>query len=213
MSPEAHVATSGVAPHAAAESPGVIVLGLDAGFSNFGWGAVRLLPGGGERVEALGSIRTEPSKRKGLIRDDDQRRAAEVARQLLEVARRYHPAVLCAEALSHVNPKRSRMPISTTVKVGRAWGEVDMLAELLETALVQASPQAIKQVLCGARSASKAQVKRAVLARYPEAESLLVGIPAGRHEHPVDAVGAVVASLHTNELRLARRYGGASQPH
>jgi len=201
---------SEVTPAAQARSEGVQVLGLDAGFKHFGWAAVRLLPGSGERVEALGSILTEPSKRKGLVRDDDQRRAAEIARQLLAVARRYEPAVLCAEALSHVNPKKSRMPVSTTVKVGRAWGEVDMLAEVLETALVQASPQAIKKVLCGTRSASKAQVKRAVTALYPEVANLLRAIPGGRHEHPVDAIGAVVASLHTNEIRLARRYGSGA---
>lgn len=210
MTPDVHARPVGeleAAPSAAARDAGVIVLGLDAGFSHFGWSAVRLVPAGGERVEGLGSIHTEPSQRRGLVRDDDQRRAAQIARQLLEIARRYEPVVLCAEALSHVNPKTSRMPISTTVKVGRAWGEVDMLAELLETALVQASPQAIKKTLCGTRSASKAQVKRAVLARYPEVAHLLAAIPAGRHEHPVDAVGAVVASLHTNELRLARRLG------
>ncbi len=201
LAPQAVTSADPAAPR------GVLVLGLDAGFRNFGWGAVRLLPGGGERVEALGSIRTEPSKRRGLVRDDDQRRAAEIARQLLQIARRHHPAVLCAEALSHVNPKGARMPVSTTVKVGRAWGEVDMLAELLETALVQASPQAIKQALCGSRSASKAQVQRAVVDRYPEAAALLASVPAGRREHPVDAVGAVVASLHSNELRLARRLG------
>ncbi len=201
-------APGGTAPHAERQFAGVVVLGLDPGFSNFGWGAVRLLLDGGERVLGVGSIRTEPSKRKGLVRDDDRRRAAEIARQLLVVARRYAPAVLCVEALSHVNPKTSRMPVSTTVKVGRAWGEVDMLAELLETALVQASPQTIKKALCGTRSASKAEVKRAITGRYPEVEELLRSIPAGRHEHPVDALGAVVASLHTNELRLARRYAG-----
>lgn len=198
---------SGVAPTAHTESDGVLVLGLDAGFKHFGWGVVRLLPEGGERVEALGSILTEPSKRKGLVRDDDRRRAAEIARQLIEVSARYTPAVFCIEALSHVNPKSSRMPVSTTVKVGRAWGEVDMLVEVLDTALVQASPQAIKQVLCGTRSANKAQMKRAVIALYPEVAALLTALPAGRHEHPIDAIGAVVASLHTNEMRLARRYG------
>ena len=46
---------SEVAPTAHTESDGVLVLGLDAGFKHFGWGVVRLLPEGGERVEALGS--------------------------------------------------------------------------------------------------------------------------------------------------------------
>ena len=70
---------SEVAPTAHTGSEGVLVLGLDAGFKHFGWGVVRLLPEGGERVEALGSILTEPSKRRGLVRDDDRRRAAEIA--------------------------------------------------------------------------------------------------------------------------------------
>lgn len=186
---------------------GAVVLGLDPGFSNFGWAAVRLLPDGGEQVIDLGCLRTERGKSKGLVRDDDRRRAAELARGLLAVARRFEPAVLSAEALSHVNPRESRMPIATTVKVGRAWGEVDMLTELLETALVQVAPQSIKKVLCGSASASKADVQRALERRYPELAALLAPIPASLREHPVDAVGAVAATLHTNELRLARRYG------
>lgn len=187
--------------------PGAVVLGLDPGFSSFGWAALRLVPEGGEEVLEVGCIRTERGKGKGLVRDDDRRRAAEIARALLRVTRRHVPAVLCAEALSHVNPRESRMPVSTTVKVGRAWGEVDMLAELLETALVQVAPQTIKKAVCGNRSASKADVQRDLLRRYPELGSLLEAIPASLREHPVDAVGAVIASIHSNELRLARRYG------
>ena len=192
------------------ELEGVVALGLDPGFSNFGWAAVQLLPGGGERVLDVGCIRTDRGKGKVLVRDDDRRRAAEIARALLSVARRFEPAVLSAEALSHVNPRESRMPIATTVKVARAWGEVDMLSELLETALVQAAPQLIKKVLCGTASASKAAVQAALVRRYPELASLLEPIPASFCEHPVDALGAVVATLHTNELRLARRYGVAT---
>lgn len=195
--------SSALAPHPS----GVVVLGLDPGFSNFGWAAVRLPPDGGERVLDVGCIRTERGKGKCLVRDDDRRRAAELARVLLAVARRWEPAVLCAEALSHVNPRESRMPIATTVKVGRAWGEVDMLTELLETALVQAAPQTIKKAVCGSASASKADVQRALEVRYPELTGLLAPIPASFREHPVDALGAVIATLHTNELRLARRYG------
>lgn len=189
---------------------GAIVLGLDPGFSNFGWAAVRLLPEGGEEVLEVGCIRTERGKGKMLVRDDDRRRAAEIARGLLAVAQRIEPAVLCAEALSHVNPRDSRMPIATTVKVGRAWGEVDMLTELLETAIVQVAPQTIKSAVCGSRSASKVEVQRALVRRYPELAALLEAIPASFREHPVDAVGAVAASLHMNELRLARRYGAKS---
>lgn len=199
--------TTHAAPSEELRPRGAVVLGLDPGFSSFGWAAVRLRPEGGEEVLDVGVLRTERGKGKGLVRDDDRRRAAELARGLLRVSRRHEPAVLCAEALSHVNPRESRMPVSTTVKVGRAWGEVDMLAELLETALVQVAPQAIKKAVCGSRSASKSEVQRGLVRRYPELASLLGAVPATLREHPVDAVGAVAASVHTNELRLARRYG------
>lgn len=186
---------------------GAVVLGLDPGFAAFGWTAVQLLPDGGERVLELGCIRTERGKGNVLVRDDDRRRAAELARALLTIARRFEPAVLSAEALSHVNPREARMPIATTVKVGHAWGEVDMLTEQLETALVQVAPQTIKKVLCGTASASKSDVQRELVCRYPELASLLEPMPASFREHPVDALGAVVATLQTNELRLARQYG------
>jgi Holliday junction resolvasome RuvABC endonuclease subunit len=192
----------------AAQTParGATVLGLDPGFSRFGWALVLLLPEGGERVLDLGVFCTEKGKAKGLVREDDRRRAAELGRALLGVTRRHAPAVVCAEALSHVNPREAHMPVSTTTKVGRAWGLIDLLCELHEVALVQASPQAIKKATCGVASASKVDVQGALVARYPELVPLLQRIPASKREHAVDALGSIVASLHANELRLARRY-------
>lgn len=194
----------------ATSSRGAVVLGFDPGFSRFGWAVVRLHPDAGEQVIDAGVICTDRAKNKALVRDDDRRRAAELGRALLAIARVHRPAVITAEALSHVNPRVGHMPVSTTTKVGRAWGIVDMLCELLEVALVQASPQQIKIAACGAASASKLDVEMALSERHIELGPVLARIPRTKREHAVDALGSVVASLHTNELRLARRYGGAS---
>src|SRR5690606_39801152 len=69
-------------------------------------------------------------------------------------------------------------PLFPYTTLFRSWGEVDMLSELLETALVQAAPRLIKKVLCGTASASKAAVQAALVRRHPELAMLLEPIPA-----------------------------------
>ena len=183
----------------------MIALGFDPGFASFGWGVADLSgPPGAERVLALGVIRTKKGKGKILNRDDDHRRSGEIARALFGLAHEYRPSVVCAEALSHGKGAGGAV---TMAKMGRAWGIVDALVEVYDVALLQVSPQDIKKACTGAASASKAEVQAALDHRFAGAVSeALRGIRATRmHEHPVDALGAIVACLDDDRLRLARR--------
>lgn len=186
----------------------LIVLGLDPGFASFGWAVQRVdALTGAERLEGLGVIRTKKATGKVLVRDDDHARAAEMARGLIEVTRRWRPHVICAEALSHVNPSGpARMPVSTMTKMGRVWGLVDMLCEVYEVGLLQASPQTIKKATAGKASATKGEVLDALDARFGgRVRELLRSIKATtQHEHPVDALGAIVALEHHDHMRIAR---------
>lgn len=105
-----------------------------------------------------------------------------------------------------MNPSAgARMPTSTMVKVGRGWGLVDMLCEQRGVALLQVSPRAIKLAATGSPSASKVDVQRALDERLGGAVvEALAGIRAAtQHEHPVDALGAVIACLDHDFVRLA----------
>lgn len=186
----------------------MIVLGLDPGFVNFGWAVVRL--GDTEQIVALGVIRTAKAKDKVLLRDDDHRRCQEIARELIRVLKQWPPDVFCAEALAHAPVAKrgggTSIPVIATSKSGRAWGIVDALAEVHRVAVLQAAPQAIKKKVTGSASSSKAEVEEALDARFDgQLSRLLAPIRAKSvHEHAADALGAVVALLDHDHLRLAR---------
>ncbi len=184
----------------------LVALGLDPGFASFGYAVALLYPNGIELAE-LGVIRTKKASGKVLQRDDDHRRVSEIVRALLAVTRKHRPDVICAEALSlGGGGATQRMQISTFARMGRVWGVVDTIAEAAEVALIQHSPQTIKKRTVGRNSASKLEVRAALNEMFDGAvESALSGIRArSQHEHPVDALGAIVASLDTTEVRIAR---------
>lgn len=180
----------------------MIALGADIGLATFGWGASRL--GRGEELEqvlALGVIVTKKGKGQGvLVTDDLHRRGQEIARALVEVLDLYRPDVVCAESISY--PRNA----ASAAQIGRAWGIVDAELERRGIPLISASPQAIKKTNTGKATASKAEMLDALDERYSgRVRQLLRPYRAKTlHEHPVDALGAIVACLAHPHLRLAR---------
>jgi Holliday junction resolvasome RuvABC endonuclease subunit len=179
----------------------MIVLGIDPGFASFGTAVVELTPTT-ERVHRLGVIRTEKSnkKRNCLAADDNIRRAREISDALEVLSDEWDFRAVCAEAMSF--PRSS----SVAGKMCLAWGVVTAWMQRLDLALVQASPQTVKLAVCGNKQASKDEVQAALVKRYgAEVARLLVNLPAGQHEHPFDALGAVVACLESDVVRMGRR--------
>jgi len=175
-------------------------LGLDPGFAFFGWGIVRLNP----RLELVdaGCARTKKNKRKVLATDDNIVRGRELWRALDELWSNHHPVVIATESMSW--PRNA----SVTGKMGIAWGILISFAERYELPVVAVSPQNMKKKLVGKNSASKAEVRKAVLATqgFVRLAGLLdKTLPVTQHEHPIDAVGAVLTSLDTDVFRAFRR--------
>jgi len=176
-----------------------VVLGVDPGFAKLGLSVVRLLPKS-EEVLALRSIHTQKDvgKRKVLAADDNVHRARELARHLIELADNHTICLIAAEAMSFVRNA------SASHKVGIAWGLIVMFAEQRGIPITSARPQEIKRVLCGSQKASKEEVESALLIRYGNhIENLFEG-PEGLREHAFDSLGAVVASLDSEVVRMAR---------
>lgn len=172
-------------------------LGLDPGLAHVGWAVVDLDP---LRPIGLGVIRTAKDSRKVLATVDLHRRGQQIARALTEILAAYPVGVCCAESISWVRSA------STMAGVGRAWGVIDAVLEARGIGLVQASPQEIKQAVCGRKSASKAEILDALDERFAGAirRELRAIRATTLHEHPVDAIGAVVACLDRDEVRIAR---------
>jgi Holliday junction resolvasome RuvABC endonuclease subunit len=177
----------------------VIVLGLDPSLCNLGLAAVDLRPDGERVLETL-VIRTEPSqkKRRVLVAEDDARRVAELAAGLDAAIERHRPAALVIEA-----PAGSKHAKSARA-LGLAFGAMVAVAKLRALPLVQVQPLDVKRAVCGAKQASKDEIVVAVERRFPEVEW---PTPASVVEHAADAIGAVLAALDTDTLRMARRLG------
>lgn len=193
----------------------MIVLGLDPGFASFGWCAVKLHADGEDPV-ALGVIRTgaSPKKRKVLAREDNWRRAQDLTKALIDVFDGWGPTVVCAEAMSF--PRSA----ASAAKVAMSWGIVATLCEQRKVAVLQPTPQEVKRAVLGQRpkpkrggrkahekkKKGKAATQAALIRRYPRLRRLLRGIDArSQWEHPVDALGAVVACFDSEEIRLFRK--------
>lgn len=179
----------------------LLALGIDAGYASLGWAVVDVTEEDAPRIWGLGVIRTVRAKTK-LVRDSDHERFAQISRGLLDIFEATKPAVICAETLS-VAPI---LGITTAKNMGRVWGIIDMLAETHKTPLLMRDPKAIKMAVTGKAMASKEDMKTALDAKFSgELVNNLSDIKAKtQHEHPVDAVGAIIACAHGTELRLLR---------
>lgn len=177
--------------------PIINVLGIDPGFASVGYAVVCLHPVR-ETVMKIGVIHTEKSgvKQNVLAADDNLRRAREVFTALnLQTA---WVTALCAESMSF--PRNSQ----AAAKVAMTWGVIAALAEWKGFPIVQASPQAIKKVLCGAKNASKEDVQQALQMRYGKVPGM-EELSKGDMEHAFDALAAVVCCLDSEVVRMARK--------
>ena len=184
----------------------MIVLGADPGLASFGWAIVRLEEDT-MRCLALGVIVTKKGKGQGvLVTDDLHRRGQELRRALVEVMGTYPISLVCAESISY--PRNA----AAAAMIGRAWGVLDAELDRQRLPVISASPQAIKKAATGRISASKDEVAEGLDKRLEGALRPMLGkFTKTLVEHPVDALGAVVASLHHDHLRLALN-ASARQP-
>jgi crossover junction endodeoxyribonuclease RuvC len=184
----------------------MMILGLDPGFATLGYSLVSLTSTG-ELVRELGVIKTEKSGKKREVRasDDNVRRAREIYDSLKVLTSKIEPVcAICAEAMSF--PRQA----SVAAKVAMCWGVIASIAVLRNIPILQASPQEVKKLVTGNKSASKEDVQAALKARYPgpPVDSPNPSFPATQAEHPYDALGAVVACLESDVIRMARQVVG-----
>lgn len=185
------------------------VLGLDPGFACIGYAVVNLLPTE-EKILNMGVLRTEKSNKKLKVfaSDDNVRRAREIYTFLRDLAQDgpCGPiSAICAETMSF--PRSS----SVAAKMAMCWGVVAALSEQFNIPVVQSSPQQLKKNVAGSMKAAKEDVQKALKVRYGKArlDEHCREVPASMLEHPYDALGAVVATLDSELIRMARRMGSS----
>jgi crossover junction endodeoxyribonuclease RuvC len=162
-----------------------VVMGVDPGAANLGFGVVRIE---GAHMVALdgGVIETAPS-------EAPERRLARIHKTLSELIEWHEPKALALEDLYFGRNVRSAMT------VGQACGVALLAAGQRGISCFAYTPQAIKMAVCGSGAAAKQQVQRMVgaLLRLPQppesdhaSDALAVAICHAGYARPAHALEA-----------------------
>jgi crossover junction endodeoxyribonuclease RuvC len=160
----------------------MIVLGVDPGAANTGFGVVRSMGG---RMVALdgGVIETTPNH-------PLERRLQRIHEALLELLDWHEPDALAVENIYFGHNARSAFA------VGQARGVALLAAALRGIECFDYTPQAVKLAVCGSGAAGKRQVQRMV------ASLLSLGEPPAS-DHAADALAVAICHAGSVPLRDA----------
>ena len=165
----------------------LVVMGIDPGVANTGFGIVRLA---GSQMSAIdGGVIETP-------RDESpERRLARIHAALAQLVAWHEPAAVALEDVYFGKNVRS------AIGVGQTRGVAMLAAAERGIRCFDYTPQAVKMAVCGAGSAAKEQVQRMV--------GSLLGLPEPpRSDHAADALA--VAICHASHA--PRRRGRITPP-
>lgn len=159
------------------------ILALDPSFTATGWALIR-----DDMILACRCIRTTPNHRRRGIRvaDDDAERTQYLARELHRLIGANGVKGIIAE-LPSAGAKGAR----AIACMARAAAIVQSVAAVLQVPSEWVTPAEVKKAAGGAKNASKEDVERGILARWPDAP--LPDLKCER-EHVCDALGAYLAA-------------------
>ena len=160
----------------------MIVVGIDPGIANTGFGVVRRRAG---RLVALdgGVMRTRSER-------SQEHRLADLFAQVEELLDRHNPDALALEAIYFGQNVRSAFA------VGQARGVVLMAAGRRSIPCEDYTPQQVKGAVCGSGRAPKEQVTRMV-------QSLLALPEPPTPDHAADALAVAICHANHAPLRSA----------
>jgi crossover junction endodeoxyribonuclease RuvC len=160
----------------------VIVLGIDPGTANTGYGVVLTH---GQRLAALdgGVICTDG-------REPLEKRLVRIHARVYDLIREHAPQAVAIEDLFFGNNARSAF------SVGQARGAVMLAAGLCGVPAYSYTPQAVKQAVCGSGRAEKDQVQRMV-------QALLSLEDVPEPDHAADALAVAICHANGAPLRAA----------
>jgi crossover junction endodeoxyribonuclease RuvC len=165
---------------------GMIVIGIDPGIANTGFGVVRTV---GERMVALdgGVIETAEDMRV-------EQRLGRLHESLGELIRWHEPKAMALEEIYFGKN------VSSAISVGQARGVAMLAAARHAVPCFDYTPQAVKKGVCGSGSADKAQVQRMV--------ANLLGLPEPpAPDHAADAFAVAICHAGGAAARYAEHFG------
>jgi crossover junction endodeoxyribonuclease RuvC len=160
----------------------VIVLGIDPGTANTGYGVVL---SSGQRLAALDG---------GVIATDNgeplEKRLVRIHTRVGDLIREHKPQAVAIEDLFFGTNARSAF------SVGQARGAVMLTAGMHGVPAYSYTPQAVKQAVCGSGRAEKGQVQRMV-------QSLLTLAELPEPDHAADALAVAICHANGAPMRAA----------
>ena len=168
----------------------MIVIGIDPGIANTGFGVVRT---SGERMVALdGGVIEIPSDLSA------EKRLARLHESLGELMRWHEPKAMALEELFFGRNAASAL------SVGEARGVTLLAAAEHAVPCFDYTPQAVKKAVCGSGSADKGQVQRMVAS--------LLGLPEPpAPDHAADAFAVAICHAGTAGTRNAFSHAGRAR--
>jgi crossover junction endodeoxyribonuclease RuvC len=158
----------------------IVVMGVDPGVANTGFGVVRVAGGSMSAVDG-GVIEAPPE-------EPTEKRLARIHDELAELIGWHEPAALALEDVYFGRNVRS------AIGVGQARGVALLAAAKRGISCFDYTPQAVKTAVCGTGAAAKGQVQRMV--------GTLLGLPQPpESDHAADALA--VAICHAAHARTA----------
>ena len=170
---------------------GMVVLGIDPGLADTGYGAVRRLNGRLALV-SCGSLKTPAS-----LSDPDRLRL--LAEQMRKLLSELHPEVAAFEELFFSRNVRSAMA------VGQARGVALLSAVEAGARVHEYSPAQVKLSVTGYGGATKAQMLKMV-------QALLGTRELPRSDDAIDALAIAICHHHSGRLRSVLSRAPASPP-
>ena len=158
----------------------MVVLGIDPGTANLGWGIIKRTEGEAYKVGAYGCIRTD---RSNLF----SRRLEEIHKKLSRVVKKYQPDIAAIEQLFFAKN------VKTAISVGEARGVAILVAAEANLHVAEYTPLQVKQSLVGYGRAEKKQMQKML--------KVLLGLKD--IPKPDDAADALAVALcHLNSQRM-----------
>lgn len=180
-----------------------MILAIDGGNRTLGWAVVEPRTG---RVLELGDLFQEPIA--GL--DDTTCRATRArnqARLFVAITKRHAITAIAAEACSLGGAPKARLAMA--IGINLCWGELVMLAEVLEVPLYEVPPKIWQRAIVpeSAKSIDYGEVERRLTDFITGAAfNQLFAIPKARRNHALDAVGVgVYAAMRSGVTRIEVR--------
>lgn len=182
-----------------------LILCLDLALANTGAAVVKLTPEG-DLLEYVETIHTEKTDKTSMRRakmrvsSDEWRRTKELCQGLERLIQVYRPAHVFIEC-----PTGGSKSANAARSMAVARGAACAVISSTNVPVTLVTPFEAKQAATGSKSASKEDVKQAVLARFPKFDKWIKGksgkIVASLNEHAYDAVSVYMAATQTKQYK------------